>query len=426
MWPPAELADVIAVAGALTDRFTARGFRLYLVGGVVRDPLAGRPVAGDVDLTTDARPEQTREVLAGWPLVEALWTQGERFGTIGCRVAGRSYEITTHRAEVYAAASRKPAVDFSDDVEADLSRRDFTVNAMAVELPSGDLVDPFGGRVDLAEGVLRTPLGPETSFSDDPLRMVRAARFAATHELAPAPDVVVAMADMADRLGIVAVERIRTELDRLLAAARPSVGLELLAETGLLGFLLPEHAAGPQDRRAATFAAVDAVHADRDADLLTARLAVLLDGWADPARRLRGLRSSNEQVAAVAAVVRAVGVVRAAEGGSAAARRFAAAAGGRRTAARAAAGALCDTDTASTLGRELDALEGRGDLDDLAPQLDGEQVMELLGIGPGPAVGEALGFLADLRLDEGRLPDDVVEARLVAWWVDHQPGPGAG
>jgi poly(A) polymerase len=200
---PDRFAPLLAELSPLADRFRGAGRRLYLVGGTVRDLLVGREGGWDVDATTDARPEEIKSILDGW--ADALWTQGERFGTIGARRGELDYEITTHRAEAYDPESRKPDVRFADAIEVDLSRRDFTVNAMALELTSDapTLVDPFGGAADLAAHVLRSPIPPEESFSDDPLRMLRAARFLAGYQLEPVPELVNAVVAMHHRLSIV-------------------------------------------------------------------------------------------------------------------------------------------------------------------------------------------------------------------------------
>ncbi len=208
----------------LAERFDEAGHRLYLVGGIVRDLVLGRPLSGDIDLTTDARPERTAALVRDW--ADAVWDQGARFGTIGVKAGGSTFEITTHRAEAYHPDSRKPDVSFADEVEADLSRRDFTVNAMALRVTGRDgeepeLIDPFGGVGDLAAGVLRTPLHPEESFTDDPLRMLRAARFVAGYGLAPEPALVTAVSDLVGRLEIVTAERVRDELSKLLVVRGP-------------------------------------------------------------------------------------------------------------------------------------------------------------------------------------------------------------
>ncbi|MGH9186726.1 MAG: CCA tRNA nucleotidyltransferase, partial [Acidimicrobiales bacterium] len=229
---PDRLRPVLDEVQPLADRFAARGKRVYLVGGIVRDLLVGREIdRPDFDLTTDARPPETKEIIARW--ADAVWDQGEKFGTVGAKKDGRIYEITTHRGEVYLPESRKPDVSFADNIESDLARRDFTVNAMALGLPEPKLIDPFDGAADLAAHRLRTPLAPEMSFGDDPLRMLRAARFVAGYHLVPDPALVKAVDDMRHRLSIVSAERIRDELDKLVVVDDPSAGLWFCHDTGL-------------------------------------------------------------------------------------------------------------------------------------------------------------------------------------------------
>jgi poly(A) polymerase len=349
------------------------------------------------------------KLLRGW--AEAVWTQGARYGTVGCRVDGRRYEITTHRSEAYLPGSRKPLVEFATDIETDLSRRDFTVNAIAHELPDGGLIDPFAGQADLAEHRLRTPLGPETSFSDDPLRMVRAARFAASHDLIPDADVVAAMTAMAERIDIVAMERIRTEIDRLLVTSRPSVGLSLLQETGLLRRLLGD--------RAVDAAAVDATGPD-----LIARLVTLVGLDGDIGTVLRRWRSSRAEITAAGAVAGALHVLADADHiDDAVIRRAVARVDGHQPALLAALDGVL-ADRAGEVRAGVERLAAAGELDDLGPVLDGAEVMAVLGLTPGPEVGEAMAFLEELRLSEGVRSPEEVGARLVAWWESRQPGPG--
>ncbi|MDX6354247.1 MAG: poly(A) polymerase, partial [Streptomyces sp.] len=221
----------------LGRRFSDAGFQLALVGGSVRDTLLGR-LGHDLDFTTDARPEQVLKILRPW--ADAVWEVGIAFGTVGGMKDGYQVEVTTYRSESYDRTSRKPDVAYGDNIEEDLVRRDFTVNAMAVSLPGNDFVDPYGGREDLAARVLRTPGTPEASFSDDPLRMLRAARFAAQLDFEVAPEVVAAMTEMADRIGIVSAERVRDELNKLILSDHPRKGLRLLVDTGLADRVLPE------------------------------------------------------------------------------------------------------------------------------------------------------------------------------------------
>ncbi|HQV58041.1 MAG TPA: CCA tRNA nucleotidyltransferase, partial [Ilumatobacteraceae bacterium] len=239
---PDRFAPVFAEMAELTERFRAAGHRLYLVGGTVRDLLIGDGYdAYDFDATTDAHPPQIKALLHGW--ADAVWTQGERFGTIGAKRGERIFEITTHRAEAYHDDSRKPDVRFSTSIEEDLSRRDFTINAMALELTAETptLVDPYGGAADLMTRTLRTPLSPQESFSDDPLRMMRAARFISRLKMEPVPELVEAVREMAGRLSTtVSAERIRDELDKLIVVPSPSDGLRFIVATGLADEFLPE------------------------------------------------------------------------------------------------------------------------------------------------------------------------------------------
>ena len=232
-----ELLRVSPVADDLAVRFQEAGFSLALVGGSVRDALLGR-LGNDLDFTTDAHPEDVLKIVRPW--ADAVWEVGIAFGTVGCQKDGYLIEVTTYRSEAYDRTSRKPEVSYGDSIEEDLVRRDFTVNAMAVALPQKEFVDPYGGLEDLAARVLRTPGTPEESFSDDPLRMMRAARFAAQLDFEVAPGVVTAMTDMSGRIEIVSAERVRDELNKLLISAHPKKGLRLLVDTGLADHVLPE------------------------------------------------------------------------------------------------------------------------------------------------------------------------------------------
>jgi poly(A) polymerase len=288
--PAGALLDVDPMAVELGERFRARGFRLYLVGGSVRDLIMARPETPqpDLDFATDARPEDTIRVIQGW--ADHRYLTGVRFGTVGAKKDGRRIEITTFRQEVYPDDERKPSVTFATDLETDLSRRDFTVNAMAVGIPDREFVDPFAGVRALAERRLDTPLDPEISFGDDPLRMLRAARFAAQLELVPAPRVVEAMREMAPRLDIVSAERIQGELTRMLASGRPALGLELAVETGLAERFLPELPAlrleqDPVHRHKDVLRHTLAVVESCEPEPMTLRLAALMHDVGKPATR---------------------------------------------------------------------------------------------------------------------------------------------
>jgi poly(A) polymerase len=463
---PDRFAPVLADLAPLAERFQAAGHRLYLVGGTVRDLLIGREAQGDIDATTDARPPEIKSILAGW--ADAVWTQGERFGTIGARHGAQDYEITTHRAEAYVPDSRKPEVVFADAVEVDLSRRDFTVNAMALELTTDQpaLVDPFGGAGDLATHVLRTPLRPEESFSDDPLRMLRAARFLAGHRLAPVPELVDAVAAMHHRLSIVSAERIRDELDKLLTVDRPGDGLWFVIDTGLAEEFLPELPAmrleqdpihRHKDVLSHTIAVVENVRPGADPspdfDFRRTRLAALFHDVGKPKTRgyrrgkgvtfhhhevvgarmtrdrLQALRYSNADVEAITRLVELHLRFHTYRMGwtDSAVRRYVRDAGDLLVDLNVLTRCDCTTRNerkAALLARRMDELEARigelaveEELKAIRPELDGNQVMERLGLRPGPAVGQALAFLLELRLDEGLLGEDEVGRRLHAWWA---------
>ncbi|MEZ5341143.1 MAG: hypothetical protein R2706_06755 [Acidimicrobiales bacterium] len=286
-----QLHDLTTELGPLGQLFRTAGYSLYLVGGIVRDGLLGTvppladPRAGDIDLTTEARPDDILRIVR--PLATALWTQGERFGTIGAEVFGRPLEITTHRAEHYDAASRKPTVTFGDDLVIDLSRRDFTINAMAIDLAAGELIDPYGGEADLAARRLRTPLDPRVSFGDDPLRMLRAARFIPRFDLTPDPDLVVAVEELRSRLTIVSVERIHDEIERLLGVDDPTTGLRFALNTGLLAEALGEPAGSVRLRLGSDLVPGGTTVLERRSRLLWPF------GLADAGALLRRLRYSN-------------------------------------------------------------------------------------------------------------------------------------
>ena len=403
-----RLAPVREEARELASRFAADGYRIYLVGGIVRDAMLGLPMdaAFDLDLTTDAQPPAVKSILDGW--ADTLWTQGERFGTIGARRNSRRVEITTHRTERYQPGSRKPDVVFADAIEADLSRRDFTINAMAVELPDGDLVDPFGGTADLAEGRLRTPLDPDETFSDDPLRMLRAARFLAQFESTAEPALVTAMAAMADRLSIVADERIRDELDRLLGLPNPLSGLALMFETGLAERVLGVSGNGSSALERVSRAGQDPI----------ARLAALLADVGSPA----DAQSALSERRAPTAVSRAVFAVLNSAGGAvdrpprtlAELRRWVVDAGDFVDQSVAVAATLGSTreladDVAALLEAEPDL---RG-----PPVLDGDEIMALLGLEPGPEVGAAVDELRRHRFDSGPLTSEAAREHLLSWFA---------
>ena len=409
--------DLCAAVSPVADRFLANGFRLYLVGGVVRDRLLGVDRTPDLDLTTDAPPDRIRELVDG--VADAVWFQGERFGTVGMRLGDMTMEITTHRAEAYMGDSRKPVVRFSTDLYEDLARRDFTVNAIAVEVAERSLHDPHDGRADLRRGILRTPLSPEESFSDDPLRMLRAARFVARYGLVPVEGLIGAARSLVGRMAIVSAERIRDELFRLLEVEDPSTGVHLLEEIGLLDGLLPEVAALDA---AVRNRALEAVAMATDDPVL--RLAVLAWSVGGMASRLVDLRLSGIDMRRIVALVD--GADRIAEGSADGSwsdeevRRLAVAVGPSLGPVLDFV-ALVGVETGDLVA-VVERLGSVGEFDDLGPALDGDAVMVLLDLSAGPEVGEALSWLVDLRLTEGRVAPDEAATRLAGWWSSRAAG----
>jgi poly(A) polymerase len=440
------------IAKELGARFTDAGHDLYLVGGSVRDILQHRP-SPDLDFATSAHPTETTRLLQGW--ADRKYLVGVRFGTVGALKDGTRIEITTFRKEIYAEEHRKPAVTFGDDIGVDLSRRDFTMNAMAVRLPDGEFVDPYGGVKALSAGVLDTPLDPELSFSDDPLRMIRAARFVAQLGVRPSERVVEAMRAMSERLEIVSAERIRDELDKILVAEQAPAGLELLVETGLAARFLPELPAlsleqvpvhRHKDVLRHTYAVVD--RCEPDAVL---RLAALLHDVGKPATRkitpegvtfhhheVEGARIARARLtelrypkSVIDDVCTLIELHLRFHGygddawSDAAVRRFVRDAGPlldrlnqltradvtTRNEKRAQAFAKLQDE----LEERIAALAEQENLEAMRPPLDGRKVMEILDLQPGPEIGEALAYLMEVRLERGPIPEDEAIELLRAW-----------
>ena len=454
---PDRIKPLLEEVRPLAEAFVAAGHPLYLVGGVVRDLLLGRDrgASTDIDLCTPAHPGEVKAIVA--PLADAVWNQGERFGTIGLRMAGGDYEITTFRAESYEPDSRKPEVSFGDTIEVDLSRRDFTVNAMALSVPEPELIDPFGGAADLVAGVLKTPLEPDVSFADDPLRMLRAARFIAGYRLEPTAELVEAVRANAGRLEIVSGERIRDELDKLLVVPDPSAGLWFVVDTGLSDHFLPELSAmrleqdpihHHKDVLAHTIAVVAKTRPER-----LVRLAALLHDVGKPRTRafgeggvtfhhhevvgarmardrMKALKYSNTDVDAVRQLVYLHLRFHTYKMGwtDAAVRRFVRDAGDHLPELIDLTRSDCTTRNqrkAVTLARRMDELEERiaalrqqEEIDAIRPDIDGARVMQHLGVGPGRHVGEALAHLLELRMEEGPLGEDEALRRLDRWWSE--------
>ncbi|WP_370187976.1 CCA tRNA nucleotidyltransferase [Aeromicrobium sp.] len=451
---------VLAELGGL---FAAAGHELALVGGPVRDALLGRRVS-DLDLTTSARPDDVERLVAGW--ADAVWDVGREFGTLGLRKGDDQIEITTYRTDAYDPTSRKPQVAFGDTLEGDLSRRDFTVNALALRLPSAEFVDEFGGLGDLAAGVLRTPVTPEQSFSDDPLRMMRAARFVAQLGFEADEATTAAMTAMADRIEIVSAERVRDELVKLVCGREPVAGLRLLVDTGLADHVLPElpalrltadehhrHKDVYEHSLTVLEQAVELEHRLEQRPDFVVRFAALVHDIGKPRtrrflddgtvtfhhhdvvgakmtrKRMKALRFSNEQIAQVSLLVelhlRFHGYG-SGEWTDAAVRRYVRDAGDQLERLHILTRADCTTRnrrkaqrlqrTYDDLERRIEQLAAQEELDAIRPDLDGNQIQQLLGIGPGREVGEAYRFLLDLRLDRGPLGEDLAAEALRAWW----------
>lgn len=465
----ARLGDLAAspVVAELGRAFADAGHDLAIVGGPVRDAILGRDTH-DLDFTTDARPDDILRIVT--PISTAQWDIGREFGTIGARVRGEQVEITTYRADSYDGTTRKPTVEFGDTLEADLTRRDFTVNAMALKVPEVKLVDPTGGVEDLIAGTLRTPIDPEVSFGDDPLRMLRAARFSSQLGFEVEEGTRQAIERLGSTLEIVSPERIQGELTRLLGTDDPVRGIRVLVETGLIEQFLPEvsalrlevdehhHHKDVYEHSLTVLAqAIDHERARRpgEAPDIPLRLAALLHDIGKPRtrklekggavtfhhhdvvgarmarKRLQALRFDGDTIAAVSKLIelhlRFFGYAEGAWTDSAV-RRYVRDAGdqlerlhiltradvttrNRRKAAR-LAGAYDDIEQRIAQLREQEELEA------IRPELDGNRIQEILGITPGPDVGKAYRFLLDLRLDEGVLGEEEAERRLRAWWAE--------
>lgn len=456
-----EQPAITPVVAELAARFTAEGKRLYLVGGSVRDAVLGRPT-NDFDFTTDARPAEIQKLLSGW--ADAQWDTGIAFGTVGASKKGEIIEITTFRADVYDGVTRNPEVTFGDTIDGDLLRRDFTVNAMAFDVAAREFVDPTGGLQAARDGVLDTPATPQESFGDDPLRMLRAARFVSQLGFTAAPRVVEAMRSMAGELARITPERVQVELSKLLCGAHPRRGIELMVETGLADIVLPELTAmkleiDEHHQHKDVFdhslvvleQAIDLEDVDHSPDLVL-RIAALLHDIGKPAtrkfepgggvsfhhhevvgakmvrKRLRALRYSKEITEDVAKLVylhlRFHGYGNG-EWTDSAVRRYVTDAGDLLTRLHKLVRADCTTRNkrkANLLRRTYDSLEERiariaaeEDLARVRPDLDGNEIMKLLGLPPGPQVGAAWKFLKELRLDKGPLDRDEAEAALLDW-----------
>jgi poly(A) polymerase len=465
-----ERLDALAATepvAVLARAFADAGHELALVGGPVRDAFLGRAVT-DLDFTTDARPDDVLRIVE--PIASATWDVGRQFGTIAARVAGEQVEITTYRSDVYDGETRKPEVAFGDTIEDDLLRRDFTVNAMALRLPQRELVDVHGGVEDLLAGRLHTPQAAPVSFRDDPLRMMRAARFTAQLGFTVSGEVRAAMTDLADSIDIVSAERVRDELVKLLNTSEPVPGIRLLVDTGLAERFLPElpamrleidehhHHKDVYEHSLTVLSQAIGYEAERhpgEAPDTVLRLAALLHDIGKPAtrklepggavsfhhhdlvgaklakKRLRALRFDNDTIAAVSRLIelhlRFFGYTEGAWTDSAV-RRYVRDAGPLLERLHELTRSDVTTRNrrkADRLGFAYDDLEDRitaladqEELDSIRPDLTGDDIMRILDIPPGRAVGEAYRHLLEVRMDEGPLGADEAEQRLRAWWAE--------
>lgn len=455
----AELLRIAPVADELGRLFAAAGHQLYLVGGSVRDALLGR-LGNDLDFTTDARPEQIQSLVGSWG--DSMWDTGIDFGTVGVGKAGFLIEITTFRSDLYDGQTRNPEVTFGDTLEHDLVRRDFAINAMAVSVPGHEFTDPFGGLADLASRTLDTPGTPEQSFTDDPLRMLRAVRFAAQLGVKLTPRVRQAIVEMADQITRITAERVQAELVKLMLADDPRAGLTLLVDTGLADHILPELPALQLERdehhqhkdvyQHSLTVLEQAIAQETDGPDLTLRMAALLHDIGKPAtrkfesgggvsfhhhevvgaklirKRLRALKfpkKLTEDIADLTFLHLRFHGYSGGEWTDSAVRRYVTDAGPLLPRLHKLVRADCTTRNKrrrAALQAAYDSLERRiatiAEAEDLArvrPDLDGNAIMELLGVPPGPEVGRAWKFLKELRLERGPLDPDDAERELRAW-----------
>jgi poly(A) polymerase len=458
-----ESADLLKELG---EKFSKNGFEISLVGGPVRDAVLGKLVK-DLDLTTNAKPEEIQKCLKGW--ADSIWDVGIKFGTVGAKVKDYVFEITTYRTEQYEDTSRKPSVEFGKTLEEDLARRDFTINAMALRLPNFELVDIYNGLTDLNNKILRTPLDAQISFSEDPLRMLRAARFMSKLDLKPQADLVEAMKTLADRLKIVSMERINDEFNKLLLTDKPRPGIELLVETGVAEHFLPELPAlkleidehhHHKDVYQHSLTVLDQVidletkHQPQiEADLVL-RIAALLHDIGKPKtrkfegegrvsfhhhevvgarlakKRLEKLRYSNEIIEQVCLLIELHLRFHGYGDGKwtdSAVRRYVRDAEEQLIRLHKLTRADCTTrndakaeklrNAYNDLEQRIVELSKQEELKSMRPELDGAEIMKVLNIKPGPEVGKAYQFLLDLRLDKGIIGIEKATEELKTWWA---------
>ena len=459
-----SLIERAPLASSLAQAFSAKGYTLALVGGPVRDAILGR-LGNDLDFTTNAKPEESKKILHGW--AEHVWDTGIAFGTVAGKLGDTTVEVTTYRSDVYDKDSRKPEVSYGETIEGDLSRRDFRVNSMALELTGATpiFIDPFDGLSDLTKRILQTPGTPEDSFSDDPLRMLRAARFASQLNFEIAPNVLVAMKEMASRLSIISAERVRDELSKILMSQNPRLGITILVDTGLADIVLPEipklrleidehHHHKDVYEHSITVLEQAIAHEDRlGGPNLVIRLAALLHDIGKPKtrnliegggvsfhhhevvgarlakKRLQELRFDGhtvEEVETLIALHLRFHGYGDGEWSDSAVRRYVRDAGELLVHLHVLTRADCTTRNkakAARLAATYESLEARiavlmeqEELSKIRPDLDGAEVMEILNIKPSRAVGQAMDFLMELRLERGQLGTEIATQELLKWW----------
>ncbi len=478
MSTPREIAKELAmttllekapIANSLAMDFSKAGFTLALVGGPVRDAILGR-LGNDLDFTTNARPNETKKILKSW--ADSIWETGAAFGTIAGKKGDVTVEITTYRSENYDPLSRKPEVNFGDSIEGDLSRRDFTINCLALELttPTPEFIDLFNGVEDLAKRILRAPADPDVLFGDDPLRMMRAARFASQLEFEVDSTVVESMKRMAERIKIVSAERVHDELIKLLMSRNPRLGLTLMVETGLATFVIPElpklklevdehhHHKDVYEHTLTVLEQAIALEDRLGGPNLVIRLAALLHDIGKPKtrelipgggvsfhhhevvgsrmakERLRALRFDNQTISEVSKLVFLHLRFHGYAGGEwtdSAVRRYVRDAEGLLEHLHVLTRADCTTrnqrkaaalaSTYDSLEKRIELLKEEEELNSIRPDVDGNAIMEILGIPASPLVGKAYNFMLELRLENGPLGDERAKAELLKWWALNGP-----
>ena len=478
MSTPREIAKELAmttllekapIANSLAMDFSKAGFTLALVGGPVRDAILGR-LGNDLDFTTNARPNETKKILKSW--ADSIWETGAAFGTIAGKKGDVTVEITTYRSENYDPLSRKPEVNFGDSIEGDLSRRDFTINCLALELttPTPEFIDLFNGVEDLAKRILRAPGDPDVLFGDDPLRMMRAARFASQLEFEVDSTVVESMKRMAERIKIVSAERVHDELIKLLMSKNPRLGLTLMVETGLATFVIPElpklklevdehhHHKDVYEHTLTVLEQAIALEDRLGGPNLVIRLAALLHDIGKPKtrelipgggvsfhhhevvgsrmakERLRALRFDNQTISEVSKLVFLHLRFHGYAGGEwtdSAVRRYVRDAEGLLEHLHVLTRADCTTrnqrkaaalaSTYDSLEKRIELLKEEEELNSIRPDVDGNAIMEILGIPASPLVGKAYNFMLELRLEHGPLGDEIAKAELLKWWALNGP-----